>query len=85
MAGDYTWDQMPEELAERLYSLANRLTPASIEEEAYGLQEWLLNEMKHCAATKEQWPRMVSFCSDLPMPGSEFCEKHIPKEDIDGD
>jgi hypothetical protein len=83
VAGDYTWDQMPEELALRLYSLANRLTPASIEEAANDLQEWLLNEMQHCAATREQWPRMISTCTDLPVPGSEFCEKHMPKEDRD--
>lgn len=84
MAGDHTWDQMPEELAQRLYSLANRLTPETTLNEAYELQEWLQNEMQHCAATKEVWPRLSSFCPDLPVPGSEFCEKHIPKEDIDG-
>lgn len=83
MAGDYTWDQMPEELAHRLYSLSTRLTPASLEKDANDLQEWLLNEMQHCAASREQWPRLISFCPNLPVPGSEFCAEHLPKGDID--
>jgi hypothetical protein len=83
VAGEYTWDQMPQELALRLKALTERLTPASIEQEAYDLQEWLLNEMQHCAATKEQWPRLVSFCPNLPEVGSEFCAEHLPRGDID--
>lgn len=83
-SGDYTWDQMPEELAHRLYTLSTRLVPESLQKDAEDLQEWLQNEMKVCAATRELWPRMIHTCTDLPVPGSEFCFVHVPKEDIDG-
>lgn len=82
MAGEYTWDQMPEELALQLFDFANASVGAGTE--AADLQEWLLNEMQHCAATKLQWPRLSSFCPDLPVPGSEFCNAHLPQGDIDG-
>lgn len=77
MAGEYTWDQMPEELALQLYAFAEEDMSAG------DLQEWLQNEMQHCAATKLQWPRLSEFCPDLPVPGSEFCNAHMPKEDRD--
>ena len=83
MAGDYTWSDMPEELACRLSALSTRLTPESLQKDAEDLQEWLLNEMKPCAASKELWPRMINKCTDLPEVGSEFCMVHMPKEDID--
>lgn len=80
MSGDYTWDQMPEELAHQLYSFSQA---TNLKFEAAEFQEWLLNEMQHCAATKESWPRLHSVCPDLPVPGSEFCHRHMPKEDVD--
>lgn len=69
------------DLALLLKELSERLTPESTAQTAGEIQEWLLNEMKHCAATKELWPRLVSFCPNLPEVGSEFCSEHMPKED----
>jgi hypothetical protein len=86
MSGDYTWDQMPEELALQLFDFAQRSIEGGYDNSAPAddLLEWLQNEMKNCAATKLQWPRLSSFCPDLPVPGSEFCPQHLPKEDLDG-
>lgn len=81
--GDYAWSDMPTDLALLLKSLSTRLTPESTLKDAEELQEWLLNEMQHCAASKEMWPRLSHYCSDLPEVGSEFCKAHMPKGDVD--
>lgn len=79
-SGDYTWDQMPEELALQLHAFAEDPSDKNAGE----LSDWLLNEMKQCAATPKTYLSLRYNCSDLPVPGSEFCSAHLPKEDIDG-
>jgi len=78
--GDYSWADMPQDLALLLKAYVDDPSDKNAGE----LGDWLANEMKHCAATKEQWPRLVSYCPDLPEVGSEFCKAHMPKEDVDG-
>lgn len=80
MSADHTWDQMPEELALRLFAFANDTS----NENAGELADWLLNEMKTCAATPKTHLGLRHPCPDLPVPGSEFCSAHLPKEDVHG-
>lgn len=83
--GDFTWGDMPEELAGLLYEIKD-IGPTTRMEVVHAkvnpLLEWVNNEMVTCAATSEQWLRIpTGRCRDLPVPGSEFCPLHMPAEE----
>lgn len=80
MSGDYEWSDMPRDLALLLKAFSD--DPS--QENGGELGDWLANEMRHCAATKVLWPRLMDYCPDLPEVGSEFCKAHGPEEDVNG-
>ena len=77
---DYEWSDMPQDLALKLKVIAE--SPEEfLPMLGADLQEWLLNEMKGCAASPREWPRLTASCPDLPEVGSEFCKAHDPEDD----
>lgn len=81
---DFTWDDMPEEMAGLLYEACVG-TPLVVEERLGQLVDWVCNNVETCAARQEKWTSLPEArCSELPVPGSEFCPLHMPPGDLDG-
>jgi hypothetical protein len=84
--GDFSWADMPEELAGFLYEAATSDQPEHIARVTAEMLEWVGNEMVTCAATWDMWTSLPEArCGDLPVPGSEFCPVHMPPGELGED
>lgn len=82
---DFTWDDMPEDLAGLLYEATNINLKSVAMEKMETVLEWVESNIKTCTATSDQWVRIPHGCKELPVPGSEFCPLHMPAEEMGDD
>lgn len=81
---DFTWDDMPESLAEMLSEAVN--SNGNLEFFGEEIRCWLLENIQPCKATGDPgygFPELK--CGEKPVVGSEFCTLHIPAEELDRD
>jgi hypothetical protein len=81
---DYSWEDMPEGLAELLYELnqgSHRLT--RLVELLPRFNDWVVENVAKCNAEAFHAHDVpAGKCGELPVVGSEFCPLHIPREEL---
>lgn len=84
--GDFSWADMPEELAGMLYEATTSGQVDHQRKVFNEVVEWLENEMTTCAADRDTWTSLPeASCGELPVPGSEFCPLHMPAGELGED
>lgn len=81
--GDFSWSDIPEELANALYVAATADEPGLVERALGEANDWVCNNIESCGAKRDRWTSLLEArCAELPVPGSEFCPLHIPSEEL---
>lgn len=73
---EFSWDQMPEPLADMLAELLNT-SPGGSEEMtiAFDIKKWLQDNIQICGFT--MWAGAPIECGQTVVPGSDRCQEHI--------